>query len=143
MWDELREQATLERELLHLLLDKYDVLLQKCGHTPPDDIELAALAAMLHAFYNGAENILKRLAQDVDGSLPTSEFWHRDLLDAIARPTAGRRSVNSLEMHRTLKGYLQFCHMFRYVASLIMLWVFLLSQGFSCTFLLALSAILK
>ncbi len=87
-----------------------------------NSIELAALAAMLHAFYNGAENILKRLAQDVDGSLPTSEFWHRDLLDAMARPTASRRSVISSETHRTLKGYLQFRHMFRHAYTFDLRW---------------------
>ncbi len=92
MWDKLREQVTLERELVHLLLDKYDILLQKCEHTPPDHIELAPLAAMLHAFYNGAENILKRLAQDVDGSLPTSELASRPprcdgSADSLSTPT--------------------------------------------------------
>jgi hypothetical protein len=57
-------------------------LLSKCRETVPTDIELSALAAVLHSFYTGVENIFKRLAVEVDGQPPQGEAWHRDLLCA-------------------------------------------------------------
>ena len=55
MWDELREQVALERRQLHRLLRVYRALLGRCATSAPDDIEISALAAMLHCFYNGDE----------------------------------------------------------------------------------------
>ena len=70
MWDRAQKAVAMERQQLHRLLASYRSLLEKCASTPPNDLELAALAAVLHSFYNGIENIFKRIAQDVDGQLP-------------------------------------------------------------------------
>ena len=51
------------------------------------DIELSALAAMLHSFYNGIENILKRIALELDDPMPGGESWHKELLDCMTLPT--------------------------------------------------------
>lgn len=53
--------------------------MEKCKTTKPDPIERSALAAMLHAFYTGVENILKRIALGINGRLPEGEFWHLDM----------------------------------------------------------------
>ena len=76
MWDRLRKQIDLERRQLHQLLETYQTLLRKSAATPPNDIELSALAAMLHAFYNGVETIFKRIATELGDSLPAGESWH-------------------------------------------------------------------
>jgi hypothetical protein len=52
VWDELREQVALERRQLHRLLEIYRALLERCATSTPDHIEISALAAMLHSFYN-------------------------------------------------------------------------------------------
>jgi hypothetical protein len=66
VWDDVREKAAVEREQLHRLLDNCRPLLQGCTANPPNDVELIALAAMLHSFYNGVENIFKRIAEEFD-----------------------------------------------------------------------------
>ncbi len=98
MWDRLRKQIALERKQLRRLLEVYRPLLDKSAASPPNDIELSALAAMLHSFYNGVENIFKRTAIEVDGGMPTGEFWHKELLDSMTRPTSQRGSVLSPEL---------------------------------------------
>ncbi|MGD0007925.1 MAG: hypothetical protein ABSE93_05190 [Terriglobia bacterium] len=60
MWDKLRKQVTVEQQQLHRLLETYRPLIEKCAVSPPDDIELSAVAAMLHSFYNGFESSLGR-----------------------------------------------------------------------------------
>ena len=59
-WDRFRKQQAAEREQLRRLLAGMQPLLIKCRDTVPNEIELAALAAMLHSFYTGLENIFKR-----------------------------------------------------------------------------------
>ncbi len=86
MWDKLRKQAALERQELRRLLEIHGPLLDQCAKTPPSPIEISALAAMLHSFYNGIENILKRIAAEIDGRVPGAEFWHRELLCLLAYP---------------------------------------------------------
>jgi len=39
----------------------------------PDPIETPALGAMLHGFYNGVENIFKRVAVHCDGGPPRGQ----------------------------------------------------------------------
>ncbi len=110
MWDELREQVTLERGQLHRLPDVYRPLVDQCAVTPPNDIELSALAAMLHAFYNGIENIFKGTAVELGGPMPTGEFWHKELLDSMTRATGQRGPVLSPELRGRLKEYMEFRH---------------------------------
>jgi hypothetical protein len=114
VWDRLRKQTAVERQQLRRLLDIYRPLLNRCAVNPPDDIELSALAAMLHSFYNGIENIFKRIAEELDGQLPRSEFWHRDLLDSMSRPGNIRPTVISGRMVECLDSYLDFRHFFRH-----------------------------
>ena len=68
---------------------------------------------MLHSFYSGVENIFKRIALELDGRLPDSSTWHRDLLDAMARQAQNRRAVISESLEDRLKEYLNFRHVFR------------------------------
>ncbi len=62
------------------LLDKYKILIDLLKTKKPDDIELAAIASVLHAFYNGIENIFLLIAKSIDKKVPSGIKWHRDLL---------------------------------------------------------------
>jgi hypothetical protein len=114
VWDSLRRQIAVERQQLHVLLETYRPLIDKCSANPPNDVELAALAAMLHSFYNGIENIFKRVAAELDGGLPTGEFWHRELLDSMMVPGKARSAVISASLIENMDDYLEFRHFFRH-----------------------------
>lgn len=114
MWDSLQEQVTLERGQLHRLLDVHRPLLEKCAASPPNDIELSALAAMPHSFYNGIENIFKRATLELGDRLPGGEFWHKELLDAMTQATGQRNPLLSPGLRGRLKEYMEFRHMFRH-----------------------------
>jgi hypothetical protein len=91
----------------------YRPLIDKCRGTPPDAIELSALAAMLHSFYTGIENIFKRIALDLDGGVDSSRAWHRTLLNSMTERTSERPAVITMQLRHTLLEYLQFRRVFR------------------------------
>jgi len=114
VWDRLRKQVTVERQQLHRLLETYRPLFEKCAVSPPNDIEIYALAGLLHSFYNGIENIFKRIAEELDGQSPRSQFWHRELLDSMSQPREVRPAVISESLVERLDSYLDFRHFFRH-----------------------------
>jgi len=69
------------------------------------NLELAGLAALIHNFYNGIENILKQPITAACKMLPDGPSWHQDLInmaisnDIISESTAGK-----------LRQYLAFRH---------------------------------
>lgn len=122
MWRRVAKQIDVELEELRQLVDTHRPLLERCGHSAPDAIELSALAAMLHSYYTGIENIFKRVAVEIDGDLPTGQAWHRALLDAMAAPGRSRPSVISMPTRERLLGYVHFRHLFRHAYSFRLRW---------------------
>ncbi len=122
MSDNLRRYIIAERQLLNRLLDFYGALLAKCETEAPNGVEVGSLAAMLHSFYMGVENIFERVVKELGETLPTGRAWHRNLLDAMANPTASRPAVISMQMRLRLDEYLSFRHAFRHAYSFDLYW---------------------
>jgi hypothetical protein len=121
-WDKFRKQQAAEREQLQRLLAGIKGLLAKCRDTAPNEIELSALAATLHSFYTGVENIFKRVAVELDCEPVRGDAWHRELLLRMKTPTLRRPALLSEELHNTLNEYLRFRHVFRNAYSFDLDW---------------------
>jgi hypothetical protein len=81
---------------------------------PPSDslpdlseLELAGVAALVHSFYNGVENVVKQVLHTRDIDLPTGETWHKELIQ-----TATAAGILSGETSQRLREYLAFRHFF-------------------------------
>ena len=70
-------------------------------------LELAGLAALIHNFYNGIENILKQLIIAAGKKLPDGPSWHQDLIN-----TAITNDIISESTAKKLRQYLAFRHFF-------------------------------
>jgi len=90
--------------------------------TPPDAIEIAALAGLLHSFYNGVENILKRIAVHSGAIPPSSTSWHSELLESMAAPGSGRLAVINRDLLERLRSYLGFRHVYRHSYTFQLRW---------------------
>jgi len=132
VWDRLRKQLAVEREELHRLLDIYRPLIVQSNETPPNPIELSALAAMLHAFYNGVENIFKRIAAEIDGRMPGGDFWHREMLETMSKPNEARPAAISQALNEHLREYLEFRHVFRHAYTFELRWEKMRSLALGC-----------
>ena len=121
-WDKFRKQQATEREQLQRLLSGIHGLLRKCRDTAPTEIELSALAATLHSFYTGVENIFKRVAVELDAEPVRGNAWHRDLLQRMKMPATHRPALLPEELHDTLNEYLRFRHVFRNAYSFDLDW---------------------
>ena len=84
MSPDLAAQVDFELDQLRKLLTEGQSLITASALQPPDATGRWALGAMLQAFYNGIENILKRIAITYDGKPDKSDTWHIDLLTKMA-----------------------------------------------------------
>jgi len=122
VWPELKEEIELELAQLQRLMNEFAELRKKVKHTNPDTIELVALAGFLHTFYTGVENIFKRVVVQLDKEMSDRAFWHSQLLERMAQPSANHPPVISEKMRDILRQYLNFRHVFRHAYSFELQW---------------------
>ena len=94
------------------MLNEFAELRKKVKHTNPDTIELVALAGFLHTFYTGVENLFKRVEVQLDKKMSDGAFWHSQLLERMAQPSANHPPVISEKVRDMLRQYLNFRHVF-------------------------------
>ncbi|MEW6263284.1 MAG: hypothetical protein AB1641_09415 [Thermodesulfobacteriota bacterium] len=122
MWAELQEEVELELAQIWRQLNLVAELRQKVRQTPPNHVEIMALAAFLHAFYNGVENLFKRVAKRLDPGSPRGEVWHSQLLQLMAQPSDKRPAIISETLRDKLRPYMTFRHVFRHAYSYELQW---------------------
>lgn len=120
--EKIKAKMKFEIEQIGKLIDEYSCLLEKCRAAKPDLIEMTAVAAFLHSFYNGLENIFKAVAREIDGRDPAGPHYHRDLLKQMTSGTSLRKSVISSDLCGSLSKYLAFRHFFRHSYSFGLDW---------------------
>ena len=82
----------------------------------PDEADAYIESAALHlqSFYTAAEQILTRIAENINGNLPGGETWHADLLRQMTYEVPGRRpAILRLETHDLLDELRGFRHRVR------------------------------
>ena len=72
---------------MQITVDELVSLHQDMVNKEPTLRDKTAAAAFLSQFYNGLENILKRIYRYYGISLPTGETWHLDLFQSFCSPT--------------------------------------------------------
>ncbi len=115
-----REQQFLERiaaelnaELLNLEKVYHEKQSFQKKYAVLDSHLVRALSSYIADFYGGVERILKIVSEEIDGGLPKSESWHKQLLANAHIKVADRPPVISDSTHDALLPYLAFRHVFR------------------------------
>jgi len=122
----LREatRAKIEHETGQIdeLLAGYMPLLELVSTRSPDLTEITAIAAVLHSFYNGIENIFGIVAKEIDQEFPAGNNWHRTLLEQMAQSSRFRKPLINEKDRSSLLQYLSFRHFFRHAYSFHLDW---------------------
>ena len=101
---ELIERIAAELENIDGVL----ALVPSAGSLPElSELELAGVAALVHSFYNGVENIVKQVLQSRGIALPAGDSWHKELIELAAES-----EVISGETSYSIREYLAFRHFF-------------------------------
>jgi hypothetical protein len=120
--DDILQQIQFEIGQIDHLLDVYADLITRVQDRPPDSVEMAALASVLHSFYNGLENIFSGVAKWMDGELPVGPESHRVLLKRMILPGISRPPLLSHEIGNNLVDYLGFRHFYRHSYTFFLDW---------------------
>jgi predicted nucleotidyltransferase len=90
---------------------------------PPTQLEMNGLASYLHQYYTAIEGIFRRIAINIDNSLPTGEKSHLDLLTQMSSDISNvRKAVINPQQYQILKEYLGFRHFFRHAYGYQLRW---------------------
>jgi hypothetical protein len=112
----------VRREIEAELADLDRLRLEHAGapRSMTDVYALRARASILHDFYNGIERVFLRIARELNGGVPSSEDWHRDLLlDMTLELESVRAAVITRELHDRLSAFLRFRHLFLFVSGFV------------------------
>lgn len=88
---------------------------RRLASEPKDPAAQAMAGVAIHAWYTGFEAILERVARELDGTVPSGDRWHRDLLYQASAQVPGLRQgiFDSIDVH-DLTLLLAFRHFFRH-----------------------------
>ena len=122
MVDKVISQVKFEIGQINQLFESYADLLERAQKKAPDLVEVAAMASVLHSFYNGLENIFLSIAKGIDQDVPAGVQWHRDLLTRMTEATSSRGPVLTVDRAHQLANYLGFRHFYRHSYSFFLEW---------------------
>lgn len=113
-------KAKIEFEISQIdeLIDKSEVLLSLCKNKEPDFIEITAIGGILHAFYNGIENIFVLIGKSLDFDFKASPQWHRNLVDFMF----AQDNFLPADLRLRLTEYMGFRHFFRHTYGYTIKW---------------------
>ena len=107
---ELREEIAIELEAIAIIIEELLSLQQDLANRVPTTREVTAASAFLAQFYNGVENILKRISLFHGVPLPQGATWHVELFQRFASPYPGLPQLFDDRLAATLSPYRRFRH---------------------------------
>jgi len=106
-----------ELDDLERLVSRANRALETAQKNPQDtDLYIDSASLNLHDVYSGFERVFKQIAATVDGNVPSSLEWHRELLEQMGLdlPKIRPPVLTSASIER-LDEYLRFRHVVRNV----------------------------
>jgi len=84
--EELKEELSIELESMDIVVKELLSLIKDISNREPTIREKTAAASFLAQFYNGLENILKRISRFYEIPLPVGDTWHIELFRRFCSP---------------------------------------------------------
>jgi hypothetical protein len=111
--DELREEISIELEAIGQIVTEVLELSNDIGDKQPNIREKTAAGAFLAQFYNGVENLLKRISKFYNMDIPKGENWHIELFRRFCHPSMPPLpELFNNELSAMMAPYRRFRHVF-------------------------------
>lgn len=111
--DEIREEIAIELEAIQQIVSELLELLKDIGDKEPSVREKTAAGAFLAQFYNGVENLLKRISKYYNVDIPNAENWHIELFKRFCNPPMPPLpELFNDELPALMASYRRFRHVF-------------------------------
>ena len=111
---ELRAEATVEFTHLDRVVEELAALRRDVGDREPTLRELVAAGAFLTQYYNGVENLLKRISKHAGVPLPEGRDWHIELFRRFCTPsTHDLPTLFDDRLHQEMRRFRGFRHVAR------------------------------
>ena len=113
MTQQLIEEIKIELASMSMIIDDVDFLLKEVANNPPNNIHKTALAGFAAQFYNGIENIFKRIHKYYKLELPNGQDWHIVILERFSQDSDFDIPIKlSRDLIEKLANYRRFRHYF-------------------------------
>ena len=109
---ELKEDVIDEETAIEETLERLHNIRSKFDPGERDYFIEPAMGTYLMNFYNGVENILKRISKEYYLTMPKGESWHRELLILSSNPPEGKVAMFPRDIVDRLHPYRNFRHRF-------------------------------
>lgn len=107
----LRDEIHIELESMNAIVGELIALQLDLEKREPSVREKTAAAAFLSQFYNGLENILKRISCYNGVPLPDGETWHIELFQRFSSPAySGLPELFNTQLAAKIAPYRRFRH---------------------------------
>jgi uncharacterized protein YutE (UPF0331/DUF86 family) len=111
-YKELREDVLDEEKAIEETLERLSKVRSKFDSHKEDYFTEPAMGTYLMNFYNGIENILKRITKKHYLTMPKGASWHKELLALSSNPPSGKIAVFNHNIVERLHPYRNFRHRF-------------------------------
>jgi hypothetical protein len=121
---DLVQEIDIELEALQTTVSELEALRRDLAGHEPTTRELAATALFLANFYNGIENVLKRICRFHNVDVPAGSDWHLELAKSFSNPPRpGFPSLLDEQLASDLAPYRQFRHVVHHGYGFRIRWV--------------------
>ena len=110
--ERLKNDIRFEIILIEETIDRIKELKTKLPVNKTDHATEPAIGTYLMNFYNGIENIIKRICKFYYHCFPKGDAWHKELLQLSCNPPTNKIAVFSKDTVKTMNKYLNFRHRF-------------------------------
>ena len=111
-YKELKEDILDEEKAIEETLERLSKVRSKFSPQLKDYSTEPAMGTYLMNFYNGIENIMKRISKDYYLTMPKGESWHKELLTLSSNPPEGKIPIFTRNIVEKLYPYRNFRHRF-------------------------------
>ncbi|MEA3476388.1 MAG: hypothetical protein U9R23_08130 [Candidatus Cloacimonadota bacterium] len=112
-FEDLKQEIEIELDFIESTISELLLILKDIDNKEPSTKDKTAAGTFLSQFYNGIENILKRISKYYNIELPKGENWHIELFKRFKKPSFKELPLLFDEpLATSLASYRKFRHAF-------------------------------